>query len=227
MLSCARSEPNATPVRSGNLRVGQVGVARVERQKPPDLRVPRPSRTSRRAGTTSAYTTGSVETGSVERTKVALAASPPTLAKTQGWATLREDDAMRRWATRLVNLDSGVPDVTWVPVSVSLALAHEQTDRKKCACRHWPMGIFKNAGILGDSSHHSDAHSDDVHGRCRHGDDVGMAGIALRPICSSRSDHIGRGARNGKAVSVGGYTCSIVPIQRRHARMADTKSWMA
>ena len=64
-------------------------------QKPPQLRVPRPSRTLRRAGTTTAYTTGSVE-----RTKVTPAASPPTLARTQGWGTLRGNGAMQRWDTR-------------------------------------------------------------------------------------------------------------------------------
>jgi len=48
-------------------------------QKPPQLRVPRPSRTLRRAGTATASTTASVE-----RTKVAQAASPPRLRQAQG-----------------------------------------------------------------------------------------------------------------------------------------------
>jgi len=105
-LSCARSERNATRVRSGNLRVGGAGGPAFKLQKPPQMRVPRPSRTLRRAGTTTAYTTGGVE-----RARVAPAASPPTpsassgqaLAKTQGWGTLRGNDAMQRWAT-LYNL---------------------------------------------------------------------------------------------------------------------------
>jgi hypothetical protein len=60
-------------------------------------RVPRPSRTLRRAGMTMAYTTGSVE-----RTKVAPAAPPPTLETKQGYGTLRGNGAMQRWATRLL-----------------------------------------------------------------------------------------------------------------------------
>jgi hypothetical protein len=100
-LSCARSEPNATPVRPGNLRVGRAGGSAFKLQKPPQLRVPRPSR-GRRAGTTTAYTTGGVE-----RTGVAPAASPPTLEKTQGWSTLRGNGAMKRWATRHRHGDSG------------------------------------------------------------------------------------------------------------------------
>ena len=35
------------------------------------------------------------------------------------------------------------------------------------------------------------------------------------------------GDRNGKAVSVGGYACSLVRVQRGHARMADSNSWVA
>ncbi len=62
-------------------------------QKPPQSRGPRSSRT-RRARTTTACTTGGVE-----RTKFAPAASPPTLAKTQGWGTLRGNGAMQRGAT--------------------------------------------------------------------------------------------------------------------------------
>jgi hypothetical protein len=37
------SERNATPVRSGNLRVGVSGGWAFKLQKPPQLRVPRPS----------------------------------------------------------------------------------------------------------------------------------------------------------------------------------------
>jgi len=45
-------------------------------EKPPQLRVPRPLRVLRRAGTTTAYTTGSSE-----GTKIGSGASRPTLAK--------------------------------------------------------------------------------------------------------------------------------------------------
>jgi hypothetical protein len=60
MIVMRESERNATRVRSGNLRVGGAGGPAFELQKPPQLRVPRPSR-RRRAGTTTAYTTGGVE----------------------------------------------------------------------------------------------------------------------------------------------------------------------
>jgi len=56
-LSCARSKRNATPVRSGNLRVGGASGPAFKLQKPPPMRVPRPSRTLRRAGTATASTT--------------------------------------------------------------------------------------------------------------------------------------------------------------------------
>ncbi len=55
--------------------MGGAGGPAFKLQKPPQMRVPRPSR-RRRAGTTTAYTTGGVE-----GTRVAPAASPPTLAK--------------------------------------------------------------------------------------------------------------------------------------------------
>ncbi len=84
-----------TQVRPGNLSVGGAGGPAFKLQKPPQMRVPRPSRRRKRACTTTAYTTGGVE-----RTRVAPATSPPTLAnKTQGRGTLRRDDAMQRWAT--------------------------------------------------------------------------------------------------------------------------------
>src|SRR5258706_3081657 len=44
MIVGARSERNATPVRSGNLKVGGAGGAAFKLQKPPQMRVPRPSR---------------------------------------------------------------------------------------------------------------------------------------------------------------------------------------
>src|ERR1700679_1676636 len=58
-------------------------------------RVPRPSRTLRRAGRTTAYTTSSVE-----RTRVVRAASPPTLAKNARMGHPPCGGAMQRWATR-------------------------------------------------------------------------------------------------------------------------------
>jgi len=64
-------------------------------QKPPQLRVPRPSRFLRTAGTTTAYTTGSVE-----RTRVAPAASPPSLATFPRMGYLLGTVARQRWATR-------------------------------------------------------------------------------------------------------------------------------
>jgi hypothetical protein len=60
---------------------GWAGGPAFKLQKPPQPRVPRSSRTLRRAGTTTAYTTGSVE-----RTRVAPAASPPTPSTSSGQA---------------------------------------------------------------------------------------------------------------------------------------------
>ena len=67
-------------------------------QKPPELRVPRPSRTLRRAGTTTAYTTGSVGGQKLRRQY-----RRPPLQKTQGWGTLGGNGAMQRWAARQMN----------------------------------------------------------------------------------------------------------------------------
>ena len=65
-------ERNATRVRSVNLSAGEAGGSAFKLQKPPQMWMPRPSRTLRRAGTTTASTTGGVE-----RTRVAPPAGEP------------------------------------------------------------------------------------------------------------------------------------------------------
>ena len=82
-MSCARSERNATPFRSGNLSAGGAGGSAFKLQKPPQMRVPRPSRTLRRAGTTTASTTGGVE-----QTRVAPPAGEPPF-QLKAWVSRR------------------------------------------------------------------------------------------------------------------------------------------